>query len=313
MSSEGSRDQNRASLETLIRRLADVARTLKAFDESSAHDPRTAVLPEFATLTPTGSRDTNAVARTVGVIADVYGRHIERLRSYVPTPALADIAQTPSLHRVTVLSCELSRIRPSLLAMEPADATITLSRYAELMGSVVDDNDGVFHGMTASSFLGIFGLDGEEPAEHAHKACWCGLEILAALDQFNAWQKRHGGKPVRCCIGVHTGTVLVGDVPSGASSVVGIVGTPVKVAVALQGLADGGVRPMLISAPAADSLAGELDATVCDDLTVESEGETLSVYAVDAVPPHVDYRTFLDGLFPSEAPLEEEEELDPEE
>jgi class 3 adenylate cyclase len=310
MSAGPSDSAYRKSVMKLIKRLTGVARVLKDFDKESEADPRRAELPDLDSLAPNGTREVDTVASTIEVSFDVFRRHAERLSRRTPETWLANYAGAPAYRRLSVLSCDLTRVRASLLTDEPESAVVALSRYGTLMSHVINGNNGMFHPLTATGFLGVFGLDAEEDNRNdAFDACTCGLQIISALDQFNTWQRRFDSRSFRCSLGVHTGSVLLGEVTVGRRTNVSVVGAPVRTAMLLNGLADEDIRPLYISDTTADELAGELDTLQCDGLKVDSDGEKLSVHKVDAMPPHVDYRAILSELFPREELLEEEDEL----
>lgn len=299
-------EEHRTSSIALIQRLSDLARELKSFDMASKIDARSARPPAVPPLTPTGTREMDSIANTVRAAMHVYERHINRLRANVSESASLRIDATdPAVHRVTVLSCEVTRLRGSIMQGDPADAMRTLGRHLTLAGNIVQQGGGILHVVNATSFLGIFGITEDDRTRHAIDACECGLKLLSGVDQFNSWQRKHGQAPIRCSIGIHTGDVIIGNITDGAQALTGIVGLPVHVATHLHILADAQVRPLLVSSTTADLVADELDSTVCGDTEVAIEGERSSAFAIDAPPPHVDYRDLLNEIFPADPDIDE--------
>ncbi len=311
MSGDQSGMAYRESLVRLIRRLAEVARALKRFDEESAQDAWSATIPHFDGLTPNGTREVDTVANTITVTLNVTRRYAERLRAASPGDSLAGSKDANAFCRVTVISCDLPRLGNLMQQSDPDSAFDTFTRYTALADRVVEDNHGQVHRLTPTTFLGVFGLedDGERP-NAAYNAVHCGLRLLASLDQFNTWQRRIGAVPIRVNVGIHTGPALVGHIRVGDEDVVGIAGEPVRVAMGLHTLADRGNRPLLISGETAHELAGRVEAMLCDDVSIASDGDDLTVYRVESMPPHVDYGSFLDELFPEDEIVEKQDPFD---
>jgi class 3 adenylate cyclase len=294
-------DQHRTSSIALIQRLTDLARELKRFDMASKIDARSAKPPVVPPLTPTGTREMDSIANTVRAAMHVYERHAERLRAGASESASLRVDATdPVVHRVTVLSCEVTRLRSSIMQGDPSDALRTLGRHLTLAGHIVRLSGGMLHTVNATSLLGIFGMTEDDRTRHAIDACECGLKLLSGVDQFNSWQRKHGEAPIRCSIGIHTGHVIIGNISADTQALTGIIGLPVQVATHLHILADAQVRPLLVSSTTADLVADELDSTACGETEVAIDGEHSSAFAIDAPPPHVDYRDLLNELFPAE-------------
>lgn len=311
MSGDQSGMAYRESLMRLIRRLAEVARTLKRFDEESAQDPWSATIPHFGGLTPNGTREVDTVANTITVTLNVARRYAERLQGASPGGSLIGPSGANVLCPVTVLSCDLPRLRNLIQQSDPNSAFDTFSRYAALADRVVEDNNGAVYRLTPTTFLSVFGLrDDDERPNAAYNAVHCGLCILAALDQFNTWQRRIDAAPLRASIGIHTGSALVGSIRANGGAVQGIAGEPVRVASGLHALADSAIRPLLISEATANELAGRLETRLCDDITIANDGEEHRVYQVDSMPPHVDYGSLLDGVFPPDETVDENDPFD---
>jgi len=311
MSGDQSDMAYRESLMRLIRRLAEVARTLKRFDEESAQDPWSATIPHFEGLTPNGTREVDTVANTITVALNVTRRYADRLRTVSPDDSFVGPEDANAFRRVTVISCDLPRLGNLMQQSDPDSAFDAFSRYAALADRVVADNHGRVHRMTPTTFLGVFGLqDDDEHPNAAYNAVHCGLSLLAALDQFNTWQRRIGAVPLRVGIGIHTGPALVGRIRVDDRDVAGIAGEPVRVAMGLHALADRGNRPLLISGETAHELAGRVETVLHDDVTIASDGDDLTVYRVESMPPHVDYGSLLDELFPEDEIVDKQDPFD---
>jgi len=277
----------------LIRELTDVARALKAFDEASASDPRSAVPPSVGLFPPTGVREVDVVANMFAVTLRVLTQHIERLRALVPQRR----EMPPTAQQATVLFCGLDDRTANVLAEEPKSAMETLSRYHALMAAVVKRHGGAFLPLGGASFLAVFGMEPGTEGGHALRACRSGMEMLAALDQLNAYQTRSRKPPVRCAIGIHTGDVLTGTMALDREPIFAVVGATVSLAMKVQGLAQGEIRPLFLSGATAQETGGAVKVESRRGITVRVGDVVLPIFSIMQSPPHVNYREMLDGMF----------------
>lgn len=303
MSSRSSDDQYHESLMRLIREMTGVARALKAFDESSESDPRTASLPPLDSFPKTGLREIDTVANMFAVTYHVLNRHVGRLQRLLtdePTPA--------ALERATVLVCVLNDQSIALFRDEAEAAVESLGRYGALMALVAERNRGAFLALGGASFIVQFRARPGDSENGAVRACRTGLEILAALDQFNTYRTRLKTPPFRCSVGIHTGDVCTGGVVLGGKSAFVVVGPAMAGAAAAQRQAAGEVRPLLLTATAAKEAGDLIKFAPLEDRTVQVGQEKIPLFAISQPPPHVDYRAMLDEMFGVALPSSERDD-----
>ena len=84
-------------------------------------------------------------------------------------------------------------------------------------------------------------------ADHATRAVRCALAMRTALVALNARRAGDGMPPLRIGIGIHTGTVVLGDIGAPARRDYTVVGDAVNVAARLQELTKGEGVDVLVS------------------------------------------------------------------
>ncbi len=302
----------RQALTRLIRHLTTVARELKEYNAAVDVDPGSAAPPPPRLLERSGVAEVDAVSASLSAAMHVLTRHVEQLRRFVPQAASISPGGGSDRRAAAVLHCALEERKSETLRGDADAAVDTLRKFSALVSLIVDRHGGFLHPSGASGILGIFGFGGEgEPGVHA---CECAMEIVAAIDQLNAYRAHRGQAPVRCGVGISTGEILIARVPLGDTMVVNISGEPIHVAARLQTMALEEVRPLLLDEPTVSELGDGMPTAPRENLAVLANNEISGVHTVNRPPPHVDLREELDALFGPEEPLPEAElDLEPSE
>jgi len=285
-------DRYQECLVRLIRELTEVARAIKAFEGKSAADARGAAPPEVRRFAPTGLREIDAVANMFMATYGVLRRHVARLEALLVEPA-----EPATKMRATVLASALDEYAPALCHDDAGAALETLGQHGVLMGAVAARHGGEFRTVDGASFLMVFGTEASDAAPASARACGAGLEVLAALDQFNAYRARRKKRPLRCSVGIHSGELFVGGMLVSGKTVSTAFGPAVAGAWAVQREAAGEVRPLLLSAATAQELGQALAIAPLKGRTVRMGRETIPLFSLAQPPPHTDHRALLDEMF----------------
>ena len=110
---------------------------------------------------------------------------------------------------VTILCCDVRGFTALSERLNPSQLVAFINRFLERMTRIVDRWQGVIDKFLGDAVLCIF-----EGADSAERAVACGLNMLSALNSFNAEENRASNDLVQIGIGVHTGPVILGTIGS---------------------------------------------------------------------------------------------------
>jgi adenylate cyclase len=130
----------------------------------------------------------------------------------------------------------------------------------------------------------VFGAPVADP-RHAEMAVRAALAMRARLAAWNAERETAGKQPLRHGIGVHTGTVLAGNIGSPERLAYSLVGDAVNVASRIQGLTKEAAGAVLVSGTTRARLDGDFDLAPLPAVRVKGRVAEVEVYALhDGTP-----------------------------
>ena len=136
---------------------------------------------------------------------------------------------------VTILFTDIAGYTSISDGMEPSELAVLLNDYFELLVSVVSRHSG-----TVDKFIGdalmVFWNAPDLQTQHADLAIQCGLDIKRSIAAFNQKRLNRNKQPLETRIGIHTGTVLAGEIGSSQRLNYTIVGDSVNTAARLEAL-----------------------------------------------------------------------------
>jgi adenylate cyclase len=144
------------------------------------------------------------------------------------------------------------------------------------MESAVFDHHGTLDKFLGDGLMATFG--NPDPGAHdASNALRCGRAMLANIELWNQEREAAGAEPIHVSVGLHYGTVILGDIGSERRLEYAVLGDTVNVASRLEELTRSlGVRM---------AMSGELAAAIGDE--TDTGGETLLSNLVNAGPQSV--------------------------
>jgi len=168
-------------------------------------------------------------------------RHRERLQRYFSPQVAARLAESSVLaaagqiREVTILFCDLRDFTRLAEAMPAPEVVALLNRFFERTVDVIFAHGGTLDTYLGDGLMAYFGAPVAQP-DHASRAVRCAVAMREALSALSAERGGHGEPPLRMGIGVHTGSVVLGDIGTTQRRDYTIVGDAVNVAARLQEL-----------------------------------------------------------------------------
>src|SRR5439155_23874975 len=134
---------------------------------------------------------------------------------------------------VTILFADLRDFTPWVEATGPREVVRDLNAYFAEMDQAIRDHRGLVLQFIGDEIEAAFGAPVAYPA-HAEMAVRAALEMRRRPQMWNAERVRVGKIPLRHGIGIHTGSVLAGDIGSAERHSYALVGDPVNLASRIQ-------------------------------------------------------------------------------
>ncbi len=234
-----------------------------------------------------------SVLRTIRMVETVSADEIQRqrLQRYFPPQVAANIEESGDTLaagrtcEVTLLFCD---IRDFTRLTEPLESVEVVRMLNDFHGRMVET---IFeHGGTLDKFMGD-GLMSYFGAPTAHeddpeRAVRCALAMQEALAVMNEDRKASGQEPLRMGIGVHTGTVVLGDIGAKQRRDYTAIGNAVNVASRVEQLTkDKELGADILVSEATRRLVGtRMRFSEARSLTIRGRSEPLACYIPVAGP-----------------------------
>jgi adenylate cyclase len=230
----------------------------------------------------------------IGAVTEGFNRMVQGLREremvketfgkYV-TPEIRDeilagrIRGEGELTEATILFADLRDFTPWVEATEPRQVVRDLNAYFTEMERAIRAHGGLVLQFIGDEIEAVFGAPITSP-DHAARAVRAAVEMRARLRAWNARREAAGRPPLRNGIGIHTGTVLAGNIGGADRLSYALVGDPVNLASRIQGLTKDFRADILIS----DATRSRLDGTVAVEalpaVRVKGRAEEVTIYKV---------------------------------
>jgi adenylate cyclase len=210
-------------------------------------------------------------------IKDTFGKYVTR---EIRDEILAGRVPLEGEQReVTILFADLRDFTPWVEATEPREVVRELNRYFGEMEAAVRGHGGLILQFIGDEIEAVFGAP-VPAADHARRAVQAALDMRARLAAFNAAREASGKPPLRHGIGVHTGTVLAGNIGSAERLSYALVGDAVNLASRIQDLTKTVGADLIISATTRARLDGDVAVTPLPAARVKGRSAEVEVFAV---------------------------------
>jgi adenylate cyclase len=141
-------------------------------------------------------------------------------------------------------------------------------------------------GGTLDKYLGdglmaYFGAPVVQP-DHADRAVRCALAMQRGLAGLNLTAQRRGGPALRMGIGIHSGSVILGDIGTARRREYTIIGDTVNVAARIEQLTKSYDAAILVSEATKDRIATDVTFTGIEPVSVKGKAQPLQIFFVGA-------------------------------
>ncbi len=236
-----------------IRRLARTADCINNFELDVCTTPRRSLFKEI-------NEANAALASAI--------RGLTSLKIYLPQGLARKLVQNhdgadlvPEERLISVLFTDIVGFTAMAEARAPKTVLALLNEHFTLISDCIREEGGIvdkFIGDSAMAFWG--GIESDQ--DHAVHACRAAVRIMEAIEADNARRRAEGLQPIHLCIGVHSGSAMVGNIGSAGRLNYTVIGDTVNTAERLEVLGRDVRRPdsdavCLISGDTAMRVEGE--------------------------------------------------------
>jgi adenylate cyclase len=179
----------------------------------------------------------------------------------------------------TILFADIRDFTPWVEASDPREVVRDLNAYFTEMETAIRAHGGLVLQYIGDEIEAVFGAPVAKPG-HAEHAVRAALEMRRRLAAWNAARARGGRPPLHNGIGIHTGTVLAGNIGSADRLSYALVGDAVNLASRLQGLTRELGADVLVSGTTRAQIDGDLPLTPLPAVKVKGRTAEVEVYAL---------------------------------
>jgi class 3 adenylate cyclase len=178
---------------------------------------------------------------------------------------------------VTILFADLRDFTPWVESTGPREVVRDLNEYFTEMEAAVREHRGLVLQFIGDEIEAAFGAPLAYPA-HAEMAVRAALDMRRRLAVWNAARARTGKIPLRHGIGIHTGSVLAGNIGSAERHAYALVGDPVNLASRIQSLTKEFGADILVSGDTRRHLDGRFDLVQLPAVRVKGKSVEVQVF-----------------------------------
>lgn len=225
---------------------------------------------------------TNRTRRLVRTTAadEVHRRRMER---YFPAQVVEHVAgatdrlSAGESREVTVLFCDIRGFTRLSERLPSASVVELLNEFHGRMVEVIFDHGGTLDKFMGDGLMAYFGAPVAQP-DHALRAVRCATAMQSALTALNADRAHDGKAAISMGVGVHSGSVVLGDIGSPRRRDFTIVGDAVNVAARIERLTRTLDHPVLLSSETRRLVGAALEFGATEPVSVPGKSQQLVCY-----------------------------------
>lgn len=217
-------------------------------------------------------------------VNDVFGRYVSRevrdriLKGHIPLDG--------ELKQATMLFADLREFTEMVERQEPRTVVRILNLYFKEMTKAVRNHGGLVLQLVGDEIEAVFGAP-ISTKKHAQMAVRAALEMRCRMEKLNAHLKAEGLPALRHGIGVHSGSVLAGNIGSPDRLSYAMVGSTVNLASRIQGVSKTMATDILISKQTRIRLGRHFNLVKLEPVQVKGFSEPIELFHL-GIPPLAD-------------------------
>ncbi|MBI2945691.1 MAG: FHA domain-containing protein [Candidatus Wallbacteria bacterium] len=183
-----------------------------------------------------------------------------------------------TLCEATVMFTDIRGFTAASERLEPGQIVELLNRYFERMVDVVFRHGGTVCKFTGDGLMAVWGAP--QPHEsHALSAVRAGIDMQRAMGPFNAESKALGAPPLEMGVGVHTGSLVAGNIGSSRRMEFTCHGDAVNTAQRIESAT--GPGDVYLSRKTLELMEGRIPALPLPPIRVKNKADPLELFSVD--------------------------------
>jgi adenylate cyclase len=211
------------------------------------------------------------------VIRETFGQYVTReIRDEILAGRVSFDGQ---LEDVSILFADLRDFTPWVEQTAPREVVRDLNGYFTEMDAAVRGQRGLVLQFIGDEIEAVFGAPLRAP-DHADRAVAAALEMRRRLADLNGRRAQDGKPPLKNGIGIHSGTVLAGNIGSAERVTYALVGDAVNLASRIQGLNKDLGTEILLSEETRRRLTGTVALEALPAVRVKGKSAEVSVHRV---------------------------------
>ncbi len=164
----------------------------------------------------------------------------------------------------------------------PYDVVYLINQFSRSMGEAVEASGGRIDKFLGDGFMALFGVD-TGPEEAARQALDAAGEMQRKLEALNAQLKGDLPQPMRMGIGLHSGSVVLGEMGYGSSRGLTAIGDAVNTASRLEAATKEFGCKICVSKATADLAGRAFPEEAKRSASLRGKAQVLEIYALDGV------------------------------
>jgi adenylate cyclase len=203
---------------------------------------------------------------------------------YVPADVIDQVYGRPEdmlvgdMRILSVLFSDIRSFTSISEKMNSSDLVDTLNKYFSFMVEVImDAHGGMVDKYIGDAIMAYWGTPTKRE-DDALQSVLAGLDMLEALEKFNAWQGERGMAPWKIGIGINYGGLTVGNIGSARKMNYTVIGDMVNLASRLEGATKRYSQPLIFSESVESRVKGRLRCRHIDTVAVKGKTKGVRIY-----------------------------------